>query len=196
MAFRKFLVSLPLFLPFWALGAELDGVKLDDKILVDGQALQLNGIGLRTRFFFKVYVAGLYLPQKAGSADAAIGAPGAKRIVLVMRRAATADEFCESIDAGLRANNSESQLARVRPQTEALYGMIRAAAHAHDGMQIVLDFAPSAGATTLTADGKPLGPPMAGEAFFRALLRIWLGERPVQTDLKELLLGRSQTAAN
>jgi hypothetical protein len=30
---------------------------------------------------------------------------------------------------------------------------------------------------------------MAGEAFYRALLRIWLGENPVQEDLKKALLG-------
>jgi hypothetical protein len=30
---------------------------------------------------------------------------------------------------------------------------------------------------------------MKGEAFYRALLRIWLGEKPVQDDLKKALLG-------
>ena len=196
MASRPLFLGLLLALPAWASGADLDGVQLEDRIVVDGQALQLNGIGLRTRYFFKVYVAGLYLQNKAASAQAAIDGGGAKRIVLVMRRDATAEQFCDSIDAGLRANNSEPQLAEVKAQTEALYGMIRARAQAHEGMKIVLDYAPSANATTLYADGRPLGPAMAGEPFFRALLRIWLGERPVQSDLKELLLGERQTAAN
>jgi hypothetical protein len=182
--------------PLGACGAELDGVKLDDQVSVDGQPLQLNGMGLRTRYFFKVYVAGLYLAQKAASAEAAIGGGGAKRIVLVMRREATAEQFCESIEAGLRANNSDAQLAALQPQTEALYAMIRAAARASEGMRIVLDYAPSAAATTLFADGRPLGPAMPGEDFFRALLRIWLGEHAVQSDLKELLLGQRQTVAN
>ena len=195
MASRSFAAAL-LVLPLWAGAAELDGVKLEDQVRVDGQPLQLNGMGLRTRYFFKVYVAGLYLPHKAGTADAAIEAAGAKRIVLVMRREASADEFCASIDAGLRANNSEAQLEQVKVQTEALYGMIRAKAHAHTGMEIVLDYAPSSGATTLYADDAPLGPPMPGEDFFRALLRIWLGAHPVQTDLKESLLGQRQAAAN
>ena len=196
MAFRRFCLFIALFLPLASPAADLDGVQLEDRVVVDGQPLQLNGIGLRTRYFFKVYVAGLYLPYKAASAQAAIDGGGAKRIVLVMRRDATAEQFCDSIDAGLRANNSERQLAEVKAQTDALYGMIRAEARAHEGMKIVLDYAPSANATTLYADGRPLGPAMAGEPFFRALLRIWLGERPVQSDLKELLLGERQTAAN
>lgn len=189
-------VAAFLLLPLSASAAELDGVQLEDRVHVDGQPLQLNGMGLRTRYFFKVYVAGLYLPRRLASAEAAIAERGAKRIVLVMRRDATADQFCDSVEAGLRANNSALELARVKPQTEALYGMIRSVARAQDGMKIVLDYAPSGGATRVYADGRPLGAPVAGEDFFRALLRIWLGPQPVQIDLKERLLGQSQTAAN
>ena len=31
--------------------------------------------------------------------------------------------------------------------------------------------------------------PIAGEDFYRALLRIWIGDKPVQDDLKKALLG-------
>lgn len=196
MASRILFLAALAALPVWASAAELDGVRLEDEASVDGQPLQLNGMGLRTRYFFKVYVAGLYLPQKASSAEAAIDGGGAKRIVLVMRREASAEQFCQSIEAGLRANNSEAQLAAVKSQSDALYAMIRAAAHAAEGMKIVLDYAPSARATTLYVDGRSLGPAMPGEPFFRALLRIWLGEHAVQGDLKELLLGQRQAVAN
>jgi hypothetical protein len=39
-------------------------------------------------------------------------------------------------------------------------------------------------------DGKPAGAAIEGEDFYRALLRIWLGDKPVQDDLKKALLGR------
>src|SRR5207248_6882196 len=94
---------------------ELEGVQLEDRIEVDGQALELNGMAVRTRLFFKVYVAGLYLPQKVSSADHAIEGEGAKRIVLVMMRDATADQFCDSIEVGMAANNSEADVDLVRP---------------------------------------------------------------------------------
>ncbi len=45
--------------------AELEGVTLEDRIRVDGQELLLNGIKLRTRVIFKVYVAGALLGQNA-----------------------------------------------------------------------------------------------------------------------------------
>ncbi|TAK85863.1 MAG: hypothetical protein EPO20_08665 [Betaproteobacteria bacterium] len=43
--------------------------------------------------------------------------------------------------------------------------------------------------TRLLVGGKPVGKPIAGEDFYRALLRIWLGEKPVQDDLKKALAG-------
>ncbi len=170
--------------------AELEGVMLEDRIRVDNQELQLNGIALRIRFIFKVYVAGLYLPEKATTARVAIDARGPKRIVLVMLREATADQFLESIDAGMRANSSEAELAQVKQQTEDLFAKIRGVGQARTGMRIVLDYAPSLGGTTLFVDGAPQGKPMPGEDFYQALLRIWLGEQPVQGDLKEALLGQ------
>jgi hypothetical protein len=172
-----------------ARGAELEGVRLDDRVQVDGQALELNGMAVRTRYYFKTYVAGLYLPARATSAERAIDGGGAKRIVLVMMRDATADQFCESVQVGLDANHSADELARIRPQTEALFSKIRAIGEARLGMRIVLDYAPSMNATLLVVDGATQGAPMEGVDFFRALLRIWLGERPAQPDLKLLLLG-------
>jgi hypothetical protein len=41
----------------------------------------------------------------------------------------------------------------------------------------------------LSVGGKPAGAPIPGEDFYRALLRIWVGPRPVQEDLKKALLG-------
>ena len=181
------------FLLFWLLpcgAAELEDVRLEDRVRVDGHALQLNGMALRIRYFFKVYVAGLYLAEKASTAQGAYEVRGAKRIVLVMMRDATADQFCESVETGLRINHSDEQLASIKTRTDALMAMIRAAGVARKGSRIVLDFVPSAGATTLFVDGVVQGPPMAGEEFYRALLRIWLGERPAQEDLKQALLGQ------
>jgi Chalcone isomerase-like len=173
--------------------AELEGVTLEDRVRVDAQELQLNGFGLRTRaLFFKIYVGGLYLPEKSTSAAAALTARGAKRIQLTMVREADAEQFVESILYGLRANHSEAQLAAVRLQTDHLMGMIRRIGTSQKGAIIVLDYAPSSDGTTLFVNGKPAGRPMAGEEFFRTLMRIWLGENPVQLDLKAALLGSVQ----
>jgi hypothetical protein len=138
--------------------------------------------------FFKVYVAGLYLPQKVSSPQTAIEGPGPKRIVLVMLREASAEQFCDSIDAGLDKNHTDAELEKIQPQIDALYAKIRTIGEAKKGMRIVLDYSPSAASTMLYVDGAAQGEPMRGEEFFRALLRIWLGERPAEEELKRLLL--------
>jgi len=182
-------ILLFVFLAGGAHAAELEGVRLDDRTRVDGQEIQLNGIALRTRFaVFNVYVAGLYLPQKTTSGPAAVDARGAKRMILVMLRDVSADQFIESFEVALRNNNSEAQLAEVKAQTEDLFARIRAIGEARKGTEIVLDYLPSAG-TMLVVGGTPRGKPMPGEAFYRAILRSWIGERPAQEDMKKALLG-------
>jgi len=59
---------------------------------------------------------------------------------------------------------------------------------AKEGMAITLDWIPDSG-TQVTVAGKSSGKPIEGEDFYRGLLRIWLGEKPVQDDLKKALLG-------
>jgi len=169
--------------------AELEGVKLDDQVSVDGQQIQLNGIALRTRFVvFKVYVAGLYLPQKTNSAKTAIEVSGAKRMTLVMLRDVSAEQFIESFDLALNNNNSEAQLAAVKAQKDELFAQIRVIGEARTGTQILLDFRPSSG-TVLEVGGTARGKPIPGEEFYRAILRSWVGENPSQEDMKKALLG-------
>jgi len=38
-------------------------------------------------------------------------------------------------------------------------------------------------------NGRQIGAPIPGADFYRALLRVWLGDKPVQDDLKHALLG-------
>ncbi len=61
-----FLFSLPAF------AVEISGMKIPDSAKVEGQELKLNGAGIRTRMFIKVYVGALYLEQKMNAADAVI----------------------------------------------------------------------------------------------------------------------------
>src|SRR5262249_15297402 len=152
---------------------------------VDGQEIHLNGIALRTRFaIFNVYVAGLYLPQKTSSAQAAIEASGAKRMMLVMLRDVSAEQFIESFDLALNNNNSEAQLAGVKAQKDELFAQIRIIGEARTGTHILLDYQPSAG-TVLTVGGTPRGKPIPSEEFYRAILRSWIGEKPSQEDMKK-----------
>ena len=54
------LLTLGAFAATVAATVEVQGVKLEDSIEMQGSRLQLNGAGTRFKAIFKVYVAGLY----------------------------------------------------------------------------------------------------------------------------------------
>ena len=168
--------------------AEVAGVKLEDRAKVGASDLVLNGAGVRTRAFFKVYAIGLYLPDKKPAAADAIGVPGAKRVAIHMLRDVDAATFTEALVEGMRPNHDEATMKTLEPRIAELSSIMNELKEAKKGMLVVLDWQPDAG-TVVTVDGKSRGKPIAGEDFYRALLRIWLGERPVQDDLKKALLG-------
>ena len=165
--------------------AEVGGVKLDDRASVGGQEVVLNGAGVRTRAIFKVYVGSLYVPQKAASLDAVLSrAP--RRVQLNLLRNLSADQLVDALVDGLKENNSAAELEAVKPQTDELVRIMKSFGEVKEGSVVTLDYAD--GATRIAQDGAAKGS-IAGEAFNRALLRIWLGDRPVQADLKKAMLG-------
>lgn len=180
-------------LAFAALGAsaqpaELEGVKLDPTAQVGGVTLTLNGAGVRTRAVFKVYVASLYVPTKAGSAAALLGQKGPRRVAITMLRNVDADTFAGALVEGLQKNLSEAQFAGFKAQADALSSSLKAAGEAKKGDVIYIDFAPDTG-TRVTVNGKQQGGAIAGEDFYTALLRIWLGDKPADAALKKGMIG-------
>ncbi len=172
-----------------AFAAEVEGIKLAEKLRLSdaGPELILNGAGLRTRAFFRVYVGALYLQQKTNSAQAIIGDAGAKRIAMHILRDITADQFFSSLNDGLKANHAPGDLAKLEPQLKQLEGILLAVKSTRNGDVIVLDYVPGSGTrVVVNGDGKGT---IAGEEFNRALLRIWLGDQPVDAGLKKAMLG-------
>lgn len=168
-----------------ALAAEVGGVRLDDKANVGGQELVLNGAGVRTRVVFKVYVASLYLPQKAADAQGAL-AKAPRRIQLNLLRALAADQLVDALNEGLAENNTADEVTAIKPQVDQLAAIMRAFKDVKEKDVVTLDFVDGATRVALNGDAKGSIP---GDAFNQALTRVWLGEKPVQNDLKKALLG-------
>ncbi len=178
-------------LPLAAAAAEVEGVKLDDRVRIapDTPELVLNGAGVRTRLFFKVYVGGLYLAQKQGGAAEALALGGPKRILLAMLRDLTAQQLSDALNEGFAANNPPADQARYKAELAELTGVMAALGQAKKGDVITLDFVPGSG-TRVVVNGTQRGKPIPEEGFYRAILKVWLGERPADADLKKGLLGQ------
>ena len=168
-----------------ALAAEVGGVKLDDKASVGGQDLVLNGAGIRTRAIFKVYVGSLYLPAKATDL-AGVLAKAPRRIQLNVLRNLTPEQLSDALVDGLKENNTEAELAAVKAQTDQMVATMKGFGEVKEGNVVTLDFID--GATKIGFNGQAKTS-IAGDAFSRALTKVWLGDKPVQPDLKKALLG-------
>lgn len=167
---------------------EIEGVKFEPAAQVGGTALVLNGAGLRTKAIFKVYAAGLYVPQKSNDASALLAQKGARRVAITMLRNVDAESFAGALNDGLRDNHTEAQFAAMRPQIEALNANLKAVGEAKKGALILFEFIPGAG-TRVTEGGQPRGTVIPGEEFFTAVLRIWIGDKPADGGLKKGMLG-------
>ena len=167
---------------------ELEGQKFEPTAAVGGQNLSLNGVGLRKRAIFKVYVAGLYVGQKSTSVAAIVNDKGARRVSLRMLRDLGAQSFIDAFNEGLKSNTPEAQLAAMKPQVDALVATLKSIGEAKKGDVINFDFTPDGG-TRITLNGQPKGNPIPGADFFSAVLRIWLGDKPADEALKKGMLG-------
>jgi hypothetical protein len=167
-----------------AQAVEIEGVKLEPTAQVGGATLQLNGAGVRTRVIVKVYVAGLYVAQKAADAATLLAQKGARRISITMLREVDAETFASALNDGLRNNHTEAQMAAFKPRIDALNANLKAAGEAKKGDLIHFEFLPDSG-TRVTVNGQPRGTVIPGEDFFAAVLRIWIGDKPVDGDLKK-----------
>jgi hypothetical protein len=186
------LCALP-SLPAHAQTTEVAGVKYDNTARVAGETLQLNGAGIRYKAVFKVYTAGLYLNQKAGTPEAVIANPGPKRIHVVMLRDIDANELGKLFTRGMQDNSPRDEFSKSIPGTIRMGEIFSAKKKLNNGESFSVEYVPNAG-TSVLVNGKVMGEPIKEPEFFTGLLRIWLGKSPADNNLKDALLGQKAAA--
>jgi hypothetical protein len=92
------------------------GIQIDSATVIDGQTLHLNGFGLRTKMFGKVYVGSLYLPRQITKSAEVINDPGVKLVrINFLHKRVLKDKFVEALNEALIRNTS-SLAGSVEPQ--------------------------------------------------------------------------------
>ncbi|HEY3203590.1 MAG TPA: chalcone isomerase family protein [Thermoanaerobaculia bacterium] len=180
---RLTVAALVLGLAAPASAGELSGVKMPDTETIEGKTLKLNGMGLRKKMIFKVYVAGLYLENPSKDAAAVLSATEIKSMRLHILRGLRGSKVSEAISEGFE-RNSNAQIGALKARLERFSAMIPDVA---EGDEILLTWVPEKG-TKVTVRGTDRGV-IEGRDFSGALFAVWLGPHPVQEDLKKALLG-------
>ena len=167
---------------------DLAGIKIDDAIELSGSKLQLNGAGIRFKAVFKVYTASLYLSKKCSTTDEVLAAPGAKRMSITMLRDIDANELGKLFTRGVEDNSPKSEMAQLIPGLLRMSQVLSEQKNLKAGDTFTVVWVPGRG-TVIGVKGVPQGEPVKEQAFFNALMRIWLGPSPADYKLKDALLG-------
>lgn len=176
------------FLPmaFAADAVEIEGIDVPPKAVVGGQKLVLNGAGVRSKFFFDIYVGALYLPRRTGSAEAAMTMPGPKRVAMhFIYHEVSRKKLVAGWEEGLTKNQPKAALAALRNRLDR-FNALNDTVHAGD---VILPDLLADGSTRVSINGRLQGS-IAGKDFQRALLAVWLDKRLADRDLKRAMLGQ------
>lgn len=150
----------------------LSGVDLADTLDAGGQKLLLNGMALRKKVVFKVYVAGLYLPAKEKDGAKVLAADAPRCTVMHFLRSVSANQVNEAWFEGLEANtpNHSPELKKQFDELAALMEPLKS------GDRLVFTYLPGSG-TEVKVKGKVKGT-LAGKEFADALFACWIGPKP------------------
>jgi hypothetical protein len=165
-----------------ALARELEGATPADTVKAGEKTLKLNGLGLRKKAMFKVYVGALYLESPSKDAGAILTADQAKAIRMHFLRDLKKGQLVEAFQEGFDANAKDKAA-----QKAAFDKMLALVPDVKEGSTLTFTYLPGKGTTLQVAD-KELGA-FEGKGFADAVFSIWLGPKPPSEDLKKGMLG-------
>lgn len=164
---------------------EIAGVMVQEVVKTDtGTELVLNGAGIRSKFFFDIYIAKLYLEHPATDVKKILASTGGRRMVMhFLHDEVSKDKIVDGWIEGFAGNSDAKDVEALQSRIDSFNAMF---VDVKKGDRIVLDFVPEKG-TIVTVAGEEKGV-IEGKDFNDALLLIWLGDKPVNKKLKQQLL--------
>jgi len=167
---------------------DVNGIKFEDVDQVGGKELKLNGAGMRTKLVIKVYAAGLYLPEKKTVVADILKLEGPRRVTLVMARDIASEDLARAFMDGINENLDKAEKTKIAGQIAKFGEMFASVDAIKKGDTLHMDWIPGTG-TVCELNGKRIGAAVSDVNFYNAVLRIWLGDKPVDRSLKPALLG-------
>jgi hypothetical protein len=166
----------------------VNGIDIPDSVSLPGNGTQLvlNGAGVREKFFMDIYIGALYLEKRMHDPAAILADTGHAGILMHFTNSEVSrDKIIAGWIDGLETNLTEERMQAIKPRLEKFNSMFRTVVR---GDVISIDYVPDSG-TQVRINGEWRGS-VAGNDFFRDLLRIWLGASPVSKSLKHDMLGQ------
>ncbi|MCO4764598.1 MAG: chalcone isomerase family protein [Myxococcales bacterium] len=167
-----------------AAAKKIAGYTFPATITEGGQTLELVGVGLRSKWFVKVYVIGVYQKTNKRSASHLINSNEPKVLWLHMLRGISGDKMRDAIDDGLKANASDAVRKRISAQVDKLKRAFPP--KIPNKADIRFSYSPNKG-TSLSLNKRSKAT-FKGRGFMSAMWSIWFGRKPADKDLKRGVL--------
>lgn len=164
---------------------EIGGITMPDTLKAGDSNLTLNGAGIRTKFFLKLYVGGLYLQHKTTDASKVLSEDKPMAIRLHIISSMITSERMEDATREGFDNSLGKKVSSMSTEIEAFIDVFKA--QINDGDVFNMIYIPGTGTEIYKND--KLSKTIKGLAFKNALFGIWLGKKPAQNSLKEEMLG-------
>lgn len=165
-----------------SLAGEREGVSLPDSLSVEGKDLKLNGLGLRRKFIFNVYVAGLYVETKGTDGAAILSRDEIRRVDMVMLRDLDWKSIVDALRLGFEKNAGDA-LEGLKERMDKFAAVIP---DVKKGQTLTVLYVPGKGTRV---EGQGQSYTAEGKAFADALFSVWVGRFPVDEGLKKGMLG-------
>ena len=163
-----------------------EGVTIPRTITFENKTLQLNGAGSRSKMWVEVYIQALYLNPLSQNAKEIINDNLEMSIRIEITSAlVSSGKLTRAINAGFE-KSAGATFESFKPRMELLKGFL--ADDITKGDVFELTYSPSDSSLWIIKN-KELKGKVPGFDFKKVFFGIWLGDKPVDEDLKNSLLG-------
>ena len=178
-------VSLSLAMPNVSNARGMAGRELAETVARGGRTLKLDGVGLREKFLFDIYVLGAY--TESGSCDPArmVGDDEAKLLRMEFVRNVPAGRLQSEVRKMVSTRVPKAASDKDRLQSETFILMYNFDVTSETIVEML--YVPGTG-TIVTRNGESMGPVLPGKPFQEVLWSTYVGSDPCSPSTKKQIL--------
>jgi Chalcone isomerase-like len=169
-------------------GAATNAAGFAKQVTVAGVPLPFNGSGIRYKVFFKVYNLAMYTASKVSTAQEVLSLRSPIRLHFVALRELPGADLGVLFLQAMKDNSPQDLINKHEASINRLVEIFSGRAKIMPNETFAMDFVPGKG-TTFYIQDVAQGAPIGNDEFSAMVLKIWLGQAPVDNSLKDALLG-------
>jgi hypothetical protein len=164
--------------------ASIHGITVEPSVKVGEELLQLNGSGMRKKFFFNIYLGSFYASGKASSTDQVLNLSGGK--LIRMNFLYSKVDRLNVLGAFVEGFNNNSPMLSGSLEVKTFIGWFKNDFLEGDVVDLAIDHQ---GTVTAYHNFKPLGSLHSPE-LAKGILLIYFGTFPADKNMKQGMLGK------